>query len=312
MAAARGAGARLAIASGPGTRAGHALAYHAGAGAICLVGGDSGEVEVTRENPWFWDGRGWSRRVSGSGPPVASLVTLAGDLERRSVLAFGGFSVLGPKRYGPPGGDLWELRADLTWHRWTGEGPQPGPRHHHASAFDTRRGRLVLYGGIDTAEQWPTDVWEWDRERWHRIQCDEGPGERAHHAMAYDEARGRVVLRGGGRRNREHPTDTWEWDGTRWHRAAAEGPGPDGGYRMAYDAARRVVVLFGGSTCAWDGQSWRRLDTPRAPVSRMVHALAYDPARQRVVLYGGSVDRQNAADTWEWDGSSWTEMRPDP
>ncbi len=286
------------------------MAYHAGASAVCLLGGDHEDLnrQDPREQAWLWNGQAWRAPVTREAPPAVSLVAAAADPHRRSVLIVGGFTVIGPRKYGPPAGDLWELDADGQWRLQTTEGPRPGPRHHHAMAFDTRRGRLVLYGGFNADNAWMTDLWEWDRQRWHRLQPAAGPGERAHHAMAYDSTRGCIVLRGGTTSTKVQPADTWEWDGTTWHRAATDGPGPGGGYRMAYDQARRVTVLCGGDTCLWDGTAWTRITTAPAPVPRMVHALAYDVARQRVVLYGGSIDRVNAADTWEWDGTAWTDV----
>lgn len=303
------AGTRLSAAdgvAGPGPRAGHAMAWHAGRRAVCLLGGDRAglAVESPPEEVWLLDGSGWTRAVtSGEAPPAASLVAAASDADRGSVLAYGGFQVLGPRKYGAPGDTLWELGPDLAWRRHSS--PSPGPRHHHAVAFDSRRGRLVLYGGIDAAGDWPIDVWEWDRSRWHRIE-DTGPGQRGHHALTFDAARGRVVLRGGTTPSRVQPTETWEWDGERWHMAAADGPGPGGGYRMAYDAAREVTVLCGGDTCLWNGRSWTRVSPPVSLSSRLVHAMAYDSARRVVVLYGGSVNRENVGDTWAWDGTTWT------
>ena len=35
--------------------------------------------------------------------------------------------------------------------------------------------------------------------------------------------------------------------------------------------------------------------------------MAYDPDRRVVVLYGGSVSRENVGDTWEWNGTTWTQ-----
>lgn len=292
----------------PGPRAGHALAYHAGLGAMCLIGGDDAGPDRPREEPWLWNGRTWTMRRMADGPGVTSLVAATSDPERKSVLVFGGFSVLGQHRYGPPMGELWELTAEGAWRPHHGGGPEPGPRHHHAAAFDSARGRLVLYGGIDATDSWVRDVWEWDRTRWHRIQTPTGPGERAHHALSYDSTRGRVVLRGGTHASKERPTDTWEWDGKAWHQAATDGPDPGGGYRMAYDAERAVTVLFGGNTCLWDGARWTRAEASPSPAPRTVHALAYDPARKRVVLYGGTVDQKDVGDTWEWDGGHWREL----
>jgi cysteine-rich repeat protein len=49
----------------------------------------------------------------------------------------------------------------------------------------------------------------------------------------------------------------------------------------------------------------------QTPPPRRLHMMAYDGARQRLVMFGG-LSSQNAvlADTWEWDGVSWTQMRP--
>jgi hypothetical protein len=292
---------------GPGPRAGHAMAWHGGARAICLIGGDRHEIETGAplEQVWLWDGRGWRLHQATGAPPATSLVAAAADAERGSVLAFGGFSILGPQKYGPPAGDLWELDRTLVWRRHHPQGAGPGGRHHHAAAFDSARRRFVLYGGFDAANAWQTDVWEWDGRAWQRFEPATGPGPRAHHAMAYDAGRGVIVLRGGTTPEKKQPSDTWTWDGRAWRVAAAGGPGPGGAYRMAYDASRQVVVLAGGDTCLWDGTTWTKASPTRSPTSRMVHGLAFDPVRRVTVLYGGSVDRANVADTWEWDGADW-------
>jgi hypothetical protein len=294
--------------AGPGPRAGHAMAWHGGAGATCLIGGDRKGIEdgSPREQVWLWNGRHWRQHPAADAPQATSLVAVAADPERGSVLAFGGFRILGPRKYGPPAGDLWELDRTLSWRRHAPAGAEPGGRHHHAIAFDIARRRLVLYGGYNADNTWKTDVWEWDGRVWDQLEPSSGPGPRAHHAMAYDASRGVVVLRGGTTPEKSQPSDTWTWDGRAWHIAAADGPGPGGGYRMAYDAAREVTVLCGGDTCLWNGQAWTRVSPAASPSSRLVHAMAYDPARRVVVLYGGSVNRENAADTWEWNGTTWT------
>ncbi|MBK8975934.1 MAG: hypothetical protein IPM29_08400 [Planctomycetes bacterium] len=43
------------------------------------------------------------------------------------------------------------------------------------------------------------------------------------------------------------------------------------------------------------------------PSPRAGHAMVYDAARQRVLLFGGG---QSLGDTWQWDGSSWTQVYP--
>jgi hypothetical protein len=95
------------------------------------------------------------------------------------------------------------------------------------------------------------------------------------------------------------------------------------GHSMAYDEARHQLLLFGGfgaegtsgagdrgSTWRWDGTTWTRLATT-GPSPRQQAALVYDAARQRVVLFGGEAgvfpNATVLTDTWEWDGSSWTQ-----
>jgi hypothetical protein len=50
-------------------------------------------------------------------------------------------------------------------------------------------------------------------------------------------------------------------------------------------------------------------EPPGKPGARWGHAMAYDAARDRVVLFGGALSReQYVADTWEWNGASWTRI----
>jgi hypothetical protein len=85
--------------------------------------------------------------------------------------------------------------------------------------------------------------------------------------------------------------------------------------RLAYDDARGTVVLYGGdavveSAAMWELRStgWALLCDPCAPGPRFVHGLAYDPDRDRLVLIGGDDGGVVYNDTWEWDGSTWTNI----
>jgi hypothetical protein len=63
------------------------------------------------------------------------------------------------------------------------------------------------------------------------------------------------------------------------------------------------------STWVWQNSTWSRAATAR-PSLRNGHALAYDAVRNRVVLFGGFRSGQDFSDTWEWDGTGWTEVTP--
>jgi hypothetical protein len=142
--------------------------------------------------------------------------------------------------------------------------------------------------------------------------------------MAYDIARGRAFLFGGtviANSLGGDVEDSWEWDGRAWMEATPTATGPTSRSRhaIAYDEARARVVLFGGlsvfhlqDTWQWDGRTWRDITpTGSKPSTRSDHAMAYDSRRGRVILFAGSDQNTFALqDTWEWDGSAWTDVTP--
>ena len=73
------------------------MAYHAGAAAVCLLGGDYAGLNPQDpcERAWLWNGQQWTAPPTREAPPAVSLVAAAGDPERKSVLIFGGFTVSG-------------------------------------------------------------------------------------------------------------------------------------------------------------------------------------------------------------------------
>lgn len=200
---------------------------------------------------------------------------------------------------------LWSLRQPSS---------SPGGRAWHAMAYDGARQNVVMFGGYHGGE--PTDTWTWDGTTWTNQPQATLPGRRWH-AMAYDAARQRVVMYGGQSAG-NYPTQTFLWDGTQWTAVTtASNPGVAAKHGMAYDAARQRVVLFGGNVFAnpvweWDGTTWVSFQPAVAPAPRNENALAYDAVRQRTVLYGGQLGPSSnfayANDTWEWDGSAWTQV----
>lgn len=192
---------------------------------------------------------------------------------------------------------------------------RPARRNGFGLAFDSRRSRLVLFGGSDSGYTRLDDTWEWWNDRWTQVAA-QGPPARSDFAMTFDSQRGRVVVFGG-RTASGLMNDTWEYDGQRWTRADSTGPSPRNLVSMAFDEHRGRTVLFGGSapdssTWEWDGRHWRSFPPQRSgPAPRGSHVLVYDGGPQRVVLVGGYIDG-GVADSWEWDGATWTRVADGP
>ena len=76
----------------------------------------------------------------------------------------------------------------------------------------------------------------------------------------------------------------------------------------------RGVVLYTGRNVSpgvpsesWiqrDGE-WRQIQP--APPRRRDSRMVYDSTRRRVVLFGGETESGVLSDTWEFDGSRWTQ-----
>jgi hypothetical protein len=202
--------------------------------------------------------------------------------------------------------------ARFLWTQKQDSGPKP--RLAASIAFDSNRGRVILFGGDSLRSQLFNDTWAWDGEFWTQM-ADLGPSPRSGHAMAYDSVRQRVVLFGG-RAGAESLRDTWEWSGEDWTQVADDGPSARLGHAMAFDSVRKRIVLFGGEapgvgilrdTWEWDGDAWTQVEDS-GPSARKTCAAAYDSVRRRLVLFGGDSGAANLRDTWEWDGTVWTQV----
>jgi hypothetical protein len=152
------------------------------------------------------------------------------------------------------------------------------------------------------------------------LKDSNGP-RRSSPAMAYDTQRGVTVMFGGfDYVSSTTLGDTWEWNGSTWTRVATTGPPPRAWCRMAYDSRRGVMVLFGGrhpvgnvnygDTWEWDGSTWTQVFPATSPSCRYYQEMAYDSKRNVTVLFGGwnSESSNYFGDTWEWDGSAWTNV----
>lgn len=208
------------------------------------------------------------------------------------------------------------LPEEPAWRELGSRGGSPRRRTDSAMAYDAARGRVVMFGGVDTTTDpflYLGDTWEWDGQSWLQVSAN-GPSTRARHAMAYDAGRRKVVLLGGDARGSVGDPAIWEWDGIRWRRipALSPGPGPVSGRELVYDARRERVVTIGGEGNVWEWDGARRTWTEFSPAGETPspnsgYGLSYDPVRGRVVFYGGGGN-----DLWEWDGTAkaWTHVMP--
>lgn len=256
---------------------------------------------------WYWDGTAWSRAGRGGQVPQG-VGALAYDSWRGRLLAFGGAPIWGIELV-----ELWQMRGGESASLGTG----PSARFHHSTAFDSRRGRLVVCGGA----RWDaggghylplsdSSVHEWDGATWHAIPVTwptlDGPMRRVGAGMAFDRTRGTTVMFGGGvfppgSYYEVDSADTFEWDGSTFtqHHPATTPPATSNA-RLVFDPELGQCVLcsslLGGTAWAWDGTNWHV-----HPISPVPGAANYDEARGRWIAFGYNT-------TWERIGGTWLQM----
>lgn len=297
----------------PPARHSHALTYDAARGKIVLFGGTNLDFVYHGNDfadTWEYDGVTWTQVTPATSPPVMRNHVMTYDPNLGVTVVFGS-------------GGLWEYDGS-TWRDQSAAVPTGlRDRNDAAAVYDPMRKRVVVFGGHDGNGVIMTSTLEWDGSTLTEI-----PGTPSMPLVSgdYDTAKQRVV---GVVAQPSGQFEVWVRAGTTWSLASPPAASPPGReqHAMAYDPVRDRVVLFGGTASAdaegagaipieygdtweWDGARWRDV-TPAtgSPPARHAHQMAYDAISGHVLLFGGLNNVSNMlADTWEWDGTAWTEL----
>lgn len=135
-----------------------------------------------------------------------------------------------------------------------------------------------------------------------------------------------AVLLFAGRQTNPQPVqlvDAWLLQGSTWTQFTGPLPPAREGAAMAYDVRRGQVVMFGGWSLGGValGDTWTFADNVwqqqgPGPSARCLHGMVYDPIRLGILMFGGGVPTSGQSngtyhqDTWEWLGSSWSQVPP--
>jgi MYXO-CTERM domain-containing protein len=176
--------------------AGHAIAFDSARKVMVLYGG-FGLDEI--DHVWELGDAGWTDRGDlAVSPGSVDMFSMAYDAAHQKTLLFGGSTPAGWSD------DPFNPRSDATylWNGkgWTGIDPErPSPRSGMASAYDEKRGRIVLFGGTPAPDggQFSDETWEYGDGRFELREPLRRPPARESARLAYDAERDRMVLFGG-------------------------------------------------------------------------------------------------------------------
>lgn len=208
----------------------------------------------------------------------------------------------------------------------------------HAAAWDQKRRRLLVFGGLDAVYNRQNTVYAMDYlpggyNCWSRLATvGTPPTGRYGTAAIYDPVGDRLLVFGGSDVSGYPCDDLWQLSlaGTpTWTRITSPGgPGAREDHTAIYDAAHRRMIVFGGTNSfvghpgdeAWaldlPSLTWTLLQpTGTTPPVHAQHTAVYDSRRGRMLVFGGQVAwAADARETWELNLAVnppvWTRLTP--
>ncbi len=263
-------------------------------------------------------------RVAPSGPAPSPRIdgTITYDAERFSLFLFGG-SGSGALN------DLWRFSlATERWEQLSPTGPLPPARFGHTLVTDTRRNRIILFGG--QARGFFSDVWAFDpaTNAWRQLAFDAaGPSNRYGHSAVYDDRGDRLII-SHGFTNSGRFDDTWafEFATNTWRNLTPSGTRPLRRclHHSVLDSTRQRMYLFGGCASGFGPcplgdlwyfdltrNQWTQVSNGPNPPAREHYGFAFDSRTDRVLVYGGT-GAGNLRDIWSFDAATnaWRAVSP--
>ncbi len=282
----------------PSPRYDHSMVYDSTNQTVLLFGGrapgslfgDFYELDNNAPNhPWG------SASLAGAAPPASYGHAIAFDRNRDRLVLFGGWT--------PTGRSNETYEYDVVNQIWHNPQPaiRPAARYYHGMAYDSVRGRTVLYGG-STNTGVSGETWEWNGSQWTLRTNFTCPTtllcERFNFAMAYSPLFGATHIFGGTNGSTCF-NDTASWNGTSWGISTAAGPTERSSHEMVWDSVRNEFVLYGGNTVGCIAGGGVESDTVVYQTTwafknsvgnqpRFGHAMAFDESIGAVVMHGGA------------------------
>jgi hypothetical protein len=259
------------------------MVYDAGRQKVVVFGGQSSGRSLWELNSMDFT---WlNRSAPANGPIQRQYPSLAFDSKAGKLMVFGGRSSV-DNLYKQ---DIWEWAGtDQVLNPRTTGGLKPDARYQSAMVYDSKRDRLLLFGGYGTTSY--DDLWSWSSEtsEWTLISVPGArPSARYGHWMFYDAVRDKVYVfgqNGSGYQN-------WEFDPAlnAWRDRTVTSP-PAGVSRsyfdVTFDSNRGKIVMLGGyyasvvfvSRDDYDGPILVRTLPDSSPVSYSMYSTDAPPS----------------------------------
>jgi Galactose oxidase, central domain len=300
----------------PPARREAAIAYDAARHQTVVFGGTSTTGTLLGDT-WTWDGTNWTQLSPATSPSPRWDSAMVYDVAIGKVVLFGGFDeVLGNFQLE---NDTW-VWDGTTWAQLQPV-TSPPARENHAMAYDTARGRIVLFGGSTqlNGAGIVQDTWEFDTSTWIPESPAVSPAARIAHTMTFDASRNVTLLFGGGAG--ADFGDTWAWDGSSWTQLTPPtSPACRDRSAMAFGQGGHTVLFGGYANCnasplgyvadTWQGATASPIVVSGGNVSPIAEGYTYS----QIVAgtFSGGVAPYAASINWGDGSTSAGSISPNP
>jgi len=215
--------------------------------------------------------------------------------------------------------------------------PYPPGIVGHSMIYDSINDLVIVYGGqdgpYDLDRKYFTRVYDYNNNKWTRLNTDEHPYPSTWGVMAYDSESAKIIQFGGVPQNDYSSSETWIYDTqlNTWTNASPIiHPDRRTAHVMAYDYESDVVILHGGAisvddnprriymkyndTWAYDYNSntWTNMNSTGLDVGVAEAQMVYDSESDRCIMVGGYYiypyddprEEYHATETWAYDFNS--------
>jgi len=273
-----------------------------------------GTTLETLMHRWVPDSRTWIRETPTTLPTCVNEAGLTYQVHNQRLALVGGLC----SGTTPSVDETWEWDGD----NWTKLETSLTTRFTGAAvAYDVTAGRLVRYGGLAAFASAPdSSTYTYRNLIWRFNSAAANPAARSLLVLRADPVRNTLWLMGGLSEFSIANTifyndDFWRFQNGQWYEEVRV---PDLPLQCAtplsaFDSDRSVMVVVcgDGGVFEWNGSAWKSFSGLQdTPDPRRFAGLAYDANLKKTVYFGGYDGVNYRDDTWTWNGTGWTEVKP--
>ncbi|MFC1588288.1 kelch repeat-containing protein [Planctomycetota bacterium] len=233
----------------PPKRAYHGSTWDSAANCMWTFGG-CGRNFAPKDDLWKFNftAKTWEQVTwQGTGPPARNNPSMHYIESSKQIILYSGFIGFVPNNALQ---DLWIF--DIAKKTWKSRKCQAPGRWQCASAFDQKRGLLMIQGGFDGDSVPKNNTWVYQVKKNKWIDAGVGPRVTDAHSAVWNSKSGTMLIYGGAKsKAKKGFADTWSFNpkNMRWteFKTAGQGPGPRAYQSAVWNGPKKCMLIFGGT-----------------------------------------------------------------